>query len=537
MSKSLKEFLNESKSVGNMYQTSLKIIHFIEKRIGQTYIDYDGQNFTNKDGNFFGLLFVSSTDTSAIRINWEGNVFHSINFWQDWNYNVDPTIEIQTSKIGPGDSTFSKLLPDISSIIADNNAFETDEENFDGEDEYVDEPEEELTEAAKFAYGDKIYNGKHELIIDLYNQDKDLTEIKTAVKLNPKYIKKVIANYIKSEGGSVSDVATAIGVSNLEAREMCGEPFDEEGKPVDYNPMIKVIPGAKETVTPTKAMKKSDEVLENTQYADPDLVFDELNNYTALIAKGVMPSLLVTGQNSIGKSYNIDKVLDSFGKKNDAWIKITNKITAIDLFEKLWENKDKIIVFEDCDSIFKDPDTLLLLKDILVSSDSREINWRNKDDEFINTSDLEDNKSIESRVDEYYEKDKKINNLPNHFYFEGGVIFISNLKKADLYKKDSELLSTCSNIDIVLCAQGIIKRMETILNQIKIYKSIDTKSGKDITNEDIKQEVLEFMKSDEFLKNPKVRGKEMSFRIFDSIYKLCWSGLEDWKKKACYCVD
>ena len=86
--KSFIEILNEaSVRGGNQYNASVKIVRFLEKRIGQEYIDYDGQNYTNSDGNFFGYLFVSKTDTSAIRVNWEGNTFHSINFWQSWNYN------------------------------------------------------------------------------------------------------------------------------------------------------------------------------------------------------------------------------------------------------------------------------------------------------------------------------------------------------------------------------------------------------------------------------------------------------------------
>ena len=39
-------------------------------------------------------------------------------------------------------------------------------------------------------------------------------------------------------------------------------------------------------------------------------------------------------------------------------------------------------------------------------------------------------------------------------------------------------------------------------------------------DEELKREVFDFMNSDEFLKNPKVRGKELNFRTFDQIYKL-----------------
>ena len=111
MIKGLQDFINEA-TVGaaSQYSASVKIVRFLEKKIGQTYVDFDGQNYTNNEGNYFGYLFVSNSDTSAIRVNWEGNVFHSINFWQDWNYNVDPTLEIKTGKIAPGNLSICSLF-------------------------------------------------------------------------------------------------------------------------------------------------------------------------------------------------------------------------------------------------------------------------------------------------------------------------------------------------------------------------------------------------------------------------------------------
>lgn len=150
--KSFKEILNESSiSSGNQYNSSIKIIKFLEKKLGEEYIDFDGQNYTNNEGNFFGYLFLSKNDTSAIRINWEGNKFNSINFWQSWNYNTDPTIEIKISKLAPGDNAFTRLLPDIADIIADNNKFEDEEETVN---------ESLLMETGKFEYNGEIYNGK-----------------------------------------------------------------------------------------------------------------------------------------------------------------------------------------------------------------------------------------------------------------------------------------------------------------------------------------------------------------------------------------
>ena len=532
--KSFIEILNEaSVGGGNQYNDSVKIVRFLEKKIGQEYIDFDGQNYTNSDGNFFGYLFVSKTDTSAIRINWEGNTFHSINFWQSWNYNVDPTIEITTSKLAPGNSSFTRLLPEIADIISNNNKFE------DKEEVQEDEPnvnESLLIETGKFEYNGEIYNGKPAVIKKMYEEGKSAEEIRDTVQVPITYVKIIVAKYIKEQGGTVSDVADALGVSNIDARKLCGEHIDDEGNEV-YNPAIKILDGSRETVTPTKQLKVAQEMLNDTEYADPDLVFEELSDYVTLVAKGVMPALLITGQGGVGKSYNIDKILDQYGKRHETWEKVKGKASPTAIYSILWENRDKIVVFDECDNIFKDAEALNILKGALDSNDFREISWTAKSEEMVDTSDLDDNNEIAQRVQEWSDEHNGKEGLPNHFIFEGEVIFISNLNKSEIYKKDSALLTRCTCIDIVLSAQGVMKRMETILPRIKIYKSLGAKGSdvKDITDPALKQEVFDFMKSDEFMKNPKVRGKSLNFNVFDKIYKLRWSGLENWKERAYNC--
>lgn len=535
MLKGLKEFINEaSSSAGNQYNASLKIIHFLEKKIGQEYIDFDGQNYTNGEGNFFGYLFVSKSDTSAIRVNWEGTRFHSINFWQDWNYNVDPTLEIVTEHLGPNDSSFARLLPEIAKIIEKNNSFEDTNVETEKETENIDESL--ITEAGKVLYKGQLFNGKQAVVRQMYDDGESLEEIKRVVQLNGKYVKSIIAKYLQEKGGSVSEVAEALGVSNIEARELCGEIISED-ETDEIDPRIKVLDGSKETIVPSKQLKASQELLNETEYADPDLVFDELSDYVTLIAKGVMPALLVTGQGGIGKSYNIDKILDQYGKRHETWEKIKGKASPAAMYATLWYNRDKIVVFDDCDSVFKDPDALNILKGALDNNDFREISWATKSEGMVYTTDLDDNTEIAERVQEWRDEHNGKEGFPNHFIFEGEVIFISNMKKSEIYKKDSALLTRCTCIDIVLSAQGVIKRMETVLPHIKVYKSLGARGseGKDITNPELKQEVFDFIKSDEFLKNPKRRGRDISFRTFDQVYKLRWAGLENWKDRAYNC--
>ena len=538
--KNFASFLTEATvSGGDIYRASTKIVEFLGKKLSQEYAELDGQTYTNASGTYFGFLFVSKTDNSAIRVNWEGNKFHSINFWIDWDYETDPTKEIFVKDAEPGKSSFAKLLPDIAAILVDENSIDTEGEE-PAEGEATEEVNESLLTERKVEYEGKLYNGKAELVIDLYEKDSDLEEIQSIVQLNKKYIKAIIAKYLYEKGGSVSEIGEALDMNNQDVRAAVNAPAGEgEGgdNNVEHSEKIKVLKGAKETVVLNKLVKKGQQQLDDTQYADPDIVFDEITDYVTMAAKELLPALLITGQGGIGKSYNVEKILDQYGKRHETWEKVKGKASAAAMYNTLWYNRDKIVVFDDCDSVFKDPDAINVLKGALDSNDFREISWATKGEGMVYTLDLDDNKEILQRCQEWSDQHHGKEAIPNHFIFEGEVIFISNLTKAEIYKRDSALLTRCTCIDVVLSAQGVMKRLQTILPHIKVYKAMGSRGseGKDITDEELKQEVFDFMNSDEFLKNPKVRGKELNFRTFDQIYKLRYAELPNWKDRAFAC--
>ena len=538
--KNFASFLTEATVGGSdTYRASTKIVEFLGKKLSQEYAELDGQTYTNASGTYFGFLFVSKTDNSAIRVNWEGNKFHSINFWIDWDYETDPTKEIFVKDAEPGKSSFAKLLPDIAAILVDENSIDTEGEE-PAEGEATEEVNESLLTERKVEYEGKLYNGKAELVIDLYEQDSDLEEIQSIVQLNKKYIKAIIAKYLYEKGGSVSEIGEALGMNNQDVRAAVnaaeGEGEGGDNK-VEHSEKIKVLKGAKETVVLNKLVKKGQQQLDDTQYADPDIVFDEITDYVTMAAKELLPALLITGQGGIGKSYNVEKILDQYGKRHETWEKVKGKSSAAAMYNTLWYNRDKIVVFDDCDSVFKDPDAINVLKGALDSNDFREISWATKAEGMVYTLDLDDNKEILQRCQEWSDQHHGKEAIPNHFIFEGEVIFISNLTKAEIYKRDSALLTRCTCIDVVLSAQGVMKRLQTVLPHIKVYKAMGARGseGKDITDEELKQEVFDFMNSDEFLKNPKVRGKELNFRVFDQVYKLRYAGLPNWKERAYAC--
>jgi len=538
MNKTFSSFLTEATvSGGDTFRASTKIIEFLSKKMGQTYVNLDGQKYTNNSGSYFGFLFVSQTDNSAIRINWEGNKFHSINFWLDWDYTKDPSKEIFVKDAEPGKSSFAKLLPDIAAVLKDINSFDGDNEEEQAEDTETEDLDESLLTERKVEYEGQLYDNKSALVVKLYEDDKDLQEISNIVQLNKKYIKHILARYLYGKQGTVSEIATALGLTNQEVREAVGAEDNGDDTEIPHSEKVKVLRGAKETVVLTNSIKKGEEVLEKTEYADPDIVFDEIDSYVTMAAKELLPALLITGQGGIGKSYNVEKILDQYGKRHETWERVKGKSSAAAMYNTLWYNRNKIVVFDDCDSVLKDPDAINVLKGALDSSNFREISWATKGEGLVYTLDLDDNEEIAQRCQEWSQDHHGKEGIPNHFIFEGEVIFISNLKKAEIYKRDSALLTRCTCIDVVLSAQGVMKRIETVLPYIKIYKAMGARGseGKDITDEEIKKEVFEFMNSDEFLKDPRVRGKDLNFRVFDQLYKLRVGLPDKWKKLAYSC--
>ena len=523
--KTLMSFINESSENKNIYKQSVRIVQFLGTKLGQEYVDFDGQNYANNDGTFFGFLFTSKTDSSAIRINWKGETFHSINFWIDWNMSKDPTYEITTENTEPGKNSFTKLLPDIGNVLKNKNTFADEKEK--GE-----ELEESVISEKKIQYNDFIFSDKNDLIIKLYEEDKTLEDIQDIVNMPTQYIKELISKYLYGKGGKVSEISTAVGLTDQEVRGVATLPIVDSDE-IEYDSNIKFNAGLKETILPTKIVKKYEDYLDETKFSDPDLVFEELDSYVTLAAKKILPTLFISGQGDIGKKYNAEIILEQFGKKYEDWIKVTGKLNAKTLFNTLWENKDSVILFNDCDGVFKDPVAVNLLKMALEGVNQRDIVWE-KNDTLLDTLELNTNEEIESACQEWSDDNNGKDIVPNHFIFNGGIVFISKLNKEDVLKADPDLLNSCTYVDIVESAGSTIKRLETELPNLKVFQITGTKdsSVKDITKEDIKNEVFDYISSDEFLKSPKVRGKVINYRVFQAIYKLKYANLDNWKSLA-----
>jgi hypothetical protein len=221
-----------------------------------------------------------------------------------------------------------------------------------------------------------------------------------------------------------------------------------------------------------------------------------------MVAKGQTASCVITGEGGLGKSFTVMKALRDAGLKDVSELPIGEVIpprgcfrvvkgfsTAKGLYRILFENQNSIIVFDDCDSILKDPDALNLLKGALDSYDKRYITW--------NTSINDDG-------------------LPRSFEFKGGVVFVSNMA-AD--KISQAIRSRAMNVDLSMTTDQKIERMETIMRSDEFMYDVPMP---------FKMESLELIRKN------KDTASEISLRTLINVTKIRNSGNSNWASLAKY---
>lgn len=163
-----------------------------------------------------------------------------------------------------------------------------------------------------------------------------------------------------------------------------------------------------------------DEAME--RIADTFLMLDKI---TDAVARSVIRGLVVSGPPGIGKSFGVEKQLEAanmFRKmagQDPKYEVVSGGVSSIGLYQKLYYNRgsDQVLVFDDCDGVLFEEECLNLLKAALNSGDKRRICW-NKESRVLATDDI-----------------------PEHFDFEGGIIFLSNIDFERTISKGSRIAS------------------------------------------------------------------------------------------------
>jgi hypothetical protein len=218
------------------------------------------------------------------------------------------------------------------------------------------------------------------------------------------------------------------------------------------------------------AEKESDKITQDDLKID---VFKAIELYSIQVARGKSNSLVITGQAGVGKSQTVIDTLKSIGMIADVhYYKSTGTITTAALYEILFKHRTKLVLFDDCDAVFKEDDSLNMLKGALDTYDTRELSKHTKGNTFDSTG-MSD-KEIQQEYETSGEK-----KLPNRFEFTGQVIFISNLPEE---KFDSALISRSLHVDVHLSKKEVTDRMREIMKKMLPSVSME-----------VKEEALEYL--------------------------------------------
>lgn len=265
--------------------------------------------------------------------------------------------------------------------------------------------------------------------------------------------------------------------------------------------------------------------------ADPSKSFEIMKKAVAVIAKRVGKALLITGNGGIGKTYAVQEVLESYGyREYEDYEVIKTKSTAFSLYQLMYENRDKICIFDDCDSILRDVEGRSVLKSALDST-SRDVSWNSQRNNIVNTRNCRNNDEVEETLKKWSVEHNGQDGVPNRFFFQGSAIIISNMRKEDIKNLEEALVTRTQAVEIWLSNEEILKRLEGILPHFTILD----RGNRDIGTPELKKRVFDWISSKEFLEDPRMQGKSLNFRLFLNTYRALYAtddGSEDWKQVA-----
>lgn len=233
--------------------------------------------------------------------------------------------------------------------------------------------------------------------------------------------------------------------------------------------------------------------------------FGFVGDMVTMLAKGDQASVVITGPGGLGKTFNVLSTLQKNGMEDltsleefmegtvistkKSFVIIKGYSTPKGLYRALYENRNGVIVFDDCDSVLRDPVSLNLLKAALDSYDRRVISWR---------ADIRDD------------------DLPTSFEFKGRVIFISNMSANQL---DQAILTRSLVVDLTMTNTQKVERMRFLLSQADFMPEYER---------EFKQDAMDLIAKlqDEV--------KELSLRTLIQVTKIRKSSGKNWKNLAEY---
>jgi hypothetical protein len=282
---------------------------------------------------------------------------------------------------------------------------------------------------------------------------------------------------IEAEGKTISESAANSTARRAEWLRSKDLPLDKANQPLAVKKIAakmgemaeyEIFVGKDEENSIVQNLVKVEKQFQGQVYANPDTVFQDIEDLVSVVALKYQNSLVVAGGPGIGKTWHVTKRLNEIlgpdGKGDWVYFKGL-KASPLALFTNIYLNRDKLMVFDDSDSVLEDADSVNMFKGLLDSSKVREASWMSPL-ATVNTSTMsthEYNQFILYLDDYITQNPDKIGKgkgkLPSKIYFTGQVIFISN-KNANWF--DDAIKSRSLFVDVHLHQQDVLRRIKTI---------------------------------------------------------------------------
>lgn len=423
-----------------------------------------------------GIRFVTE-DLHIFRLNWESNEkvdssrIHSVDFWYDLNDYI-PTYKILTN---------DKNMVQIASMLVL-----------------------ELNSVKGVDYNTPEFYSSIAFNLDLLNYTTDVTDLDVN---------------LVSESLSPDEMKEYSVLLNTYRNTTNPEDMDEEDKERIAYFRLKELGFDKLAMRFTKTYVKKEEV-DNPDKVEVDMdikdegmgveeKFKHLKELVEMIAIGIGNSLIITGTPGVGKTYNVENVLKEYDYiENEDYKTITGTATAKGLYQSLYENRNgMLIIFDDCDDVFKDLTSINILKGALDTKKIRSVSWLSQNT--YNPADYtpaeEKNMILKGRY-------------PNKFDLTSKVIFITNIRSNDINSNPhlQAILTRSTISQLELTDEEILTLIKSNIERVDV--------GMDMSE---KQEVYTVL---EDAVKRKTLKKDLSFRTFlkmcdaKKFYKLNYPG-------------
>jgi len=227
--------------------------------------------------------------------------------------------------------------------------------------------------------------------------------------------------------------------------------------------------------------------------------FEMLDTTVKMICDGFHTSIVLAGQGGLGKSETTRLAMVEHGLKeaeslqvpmtSGEYIKVSGATSPSELYSLLYTHRrEGVIMFDDCDSVFKDETSCNILKAVLDTSPTRTVTWLSP--------------YIESM------------GLPTTFDFSAKIVFISN---REVKKIPQAVISRSMTLDLQFTQAEVIERIGQLAPVI--------------FPEFAESEIQEIM--DLIAENVGVIS-DLNLRTLIKIGRVFKSGCKDWKSVAIF---